>query len=197
MADQEMDTAALADLGALADAATARPWMQARHIDEPRAIVAQSRPMHSLLGLDRDGMAIVDREADAAFIVAAVNAHDALAAEVVRLRALATPPAEPEMAKFRATKGEIVEGRARCAVNVGAIEFCYPLATLLDQQAEKASPVLEVAPRVARDHGRERVSVIFNTSRRGFAAFDFCPFCGTSIVTTFPPAADAAPTGGT
>lgn len=69
-------------------AATARPWMQAHHIDEPRAIVASARPMHSLLGLDRDGMAIFDSEADAALVVEAVNRFDDLVAEVTRLRAL-------------------------------------------------------------------------------------------------------------
>lgn len=78
----------------LSESATARPWMQATHIEEPRAIVACARRNHSLLGIDRDGMAVFDRADDAAFVVRAVNVHDDLLAVAKAARDyLATWPA--------------------------------------------------------------------------------------------------------
>ena len=51
-----------------AAAATEGPWLQGEHVGEPRALCAASRPLVSLLGLDVDGMAIVESAADATFI---------------------------------------------------------------------------------------------------------------------------------
>lgn len=80
------------ELARAASAASPGPWLQPLE-DEQRAIVSAERPTLSLLGLDRDGMAIFDREADAKFVVVA-RAHAAeisvdaimLVDEVRRLR---------------------------------------------------------------------------------------------------------------
>jgi hypothetical protein len=53
-------------------------WKQALHIDEPRALVSAANPMVSLLGLDRDDMAIFDRAEDCAVAVALRNSAPAL-----------------------------------------------------------------------------------------------------------------------
>jgi hypothetical protein len=78
-------TAAEALLAAV-EKMTAAPWSQAEHVGEPRAIVAVHSYYESLLGLDVDGMAIVDDVRDAAGIVALRNNADriirALLAEV-------------------------------------------------------------------------------------------------------------------
>lgn len=80
----------------LADA-TPGPWCNGDHVGEPRAICPMVSRMDSLLGLDRDGMAIVVRAADAALIAAAPRLLAALADEVERLRARpATHPADGE-----------------------------------------------------------------------------------------------------
>lgn len=85
-----------AEAGACAplDAAASPAWVQAHHIDEPRAIVSADDMTRSLLALDRDGMAIFDRVEDARFAVAARDGwpRDAarvgvLCAEVERLSA--------------------------------------------------------------------------------------------------------------
>lgn len=82
--------------------ATAGPWLQAVHVDEPRALVSITNMQRSLLALDSDDMAIVGTEADAAFIAhARADIPDLLAwgraaeeraahaeAEMQRLRAL-------------------------------------------------------------------------------------------------------------
>lgn len=86
-------------------------WLQAFHIDEPRAIVDATRRMHSMLGLDSDGMAIFNEPGDASLACAAGDLtetvehlherarqaealaqihreeRDACAAELLRLRA--------------------------------------------------------------------------------------------------------------
>ena len=77
----------VAAIEALLSAATPLPWMQAHHIEEPRAIVTEARRMLSLLGNDNDGMPIVFRAEDAALIVAAVNALPALLAALRTLAA--------------------------------------------------------------------------------------------------------------
>jgi hypothetical protein len=78
---------------ARAAAATEDPWLQGFHVGEPRAIVAAHEEDVSLLALDRDGMAVMSKAVDAAFVVAARRdvpelADDVLAlvAEVSRLR---------------------------------------------------------------------------------------------------------------
>lgn len=78
------------------DAATKGPWLQAHHVDEPRALIAADRPAESLLALDRDGMAIMDKVADAAFIASArsdvpalLDDLDAAEREIETLRAVA------------------------------------------------------------------------------------------------------------
>jgi hypothetical protein len=53
--------------------ATRAPWRQGHHVDEPCAIVAESDPRDSLLGLDRDGMAIFFNEHDAMLAVRGRN----------------------------------------------------------------------------------------------------------------------------
>lgn len=80
--------ARIAEIKARNAARTPGPWQQATHVGEPRALVAAAAPRRSLLGLDRDGMAIVDRAADAAFIAHAPEDIDALVAEVERMHAL-------------------------------------------------------------------------------------------------------------
>lgn len=57
---------------AICEAAT-RDWRQGHHVGEPKAICAASDLTSSLLGLDRDGMAIFARAEDAAAAVHAVN----------------------------------------------------------------------------------------------------------------------------
>lgn len=60
--------------------ATPGPWMQAEHVGEPHAIVADEHPFVSLLGLHND-QAIVSEMGDAALVAAAPD----LAATVVAL----------------------------------------------------------------------------------------------------------------
>lgn len=55
-------------------AAATPQWRQAHHVGEPKGIYAAATPRDSLLGLDRDGMAIFGREEDAHAAVSAVNA---------------------------------------------------------------------------------------------------------------------------
>lgn len=76
-----------AEAGACAplDAAASPAWVQAHHIDEPRAIVSADDMTRSLLALDRDGMAIFDRVEDARFAVAARDGWPRDAARVVVL----------------------------------------------------------------------------------------------------------------
>ena len=102
---------------------------------------------------------------------------------------------ESWMAKFRTPKGEIVEGRARCSVDGPTITPCYLLDRLLEREARKASPTVEITRRVARDHDRERFSVVMNIGRNAFFPFDFCPSCGVSLETTFPPVEEVSHVG--
>lgn len=62
------------------NAAATPDWRQAKHVGEPRAIVSDGAMDVSLIGLDRDGMAVFGREDDAAIAVAARNALPALLA---------------------------------------------------------------------------------------------------------------------
>jgi hypothetical protein len=80
------------ELAAVVAEATPGSWLQPLE-DEQRAIVSSRDPDASLLGLDRDGMAIFYREEDATFVVVArssaptLSTHAlALVAEVRRLR---------------------------------------------------------------------------------------------------------------
>lgn len=57
---------------AICEAATPE-WRQAHHVREPKGITSARDMGMSLLALDRDGMAIFDREADACAAVNAVN----------------------------------------------------------------------------------------------------------------------------
>lgn len=70
-----------------AEKATQGPWLQGHHVGEPKALVAAASPTESLLGLDRDDMAIVAEAHDAAFIAAARTDVPALAADVEELAA--------------------------------------------------------------------------------------------------------------
>lgn len=54
-------------------AAASPQWRQAHHVGEPKGIYAAAKPRDSLLGLDRDGMAIFSRVEDARAAVNAVN----------------------------------------------------------------------------------------------------------------------------
>jgi hypothetical protein len=65
--------------------ATPGPWLQATHVGEPRALVAQHDMRASLLALDRDGMAIVGTVLDAVAIAHARTAAPALADAVLAL----------------------------------------------------------------------------------------------------------------
>jgi len=76
----------IARLRALCKAATPGPWLQPLE-DERGAIVSAAEPEVSLLGLDRDRMAIFVNEADADLVVAARTAMPALLDEVERLKA--------------------------------------------------------------------------------------------------------------
>lgn len=70
---------------ARAEAATPGPWVQGHHVQEPRALCPRDNMFMSLLGLDKDGMAIVAEEADAAFIA---HARADVPALVKRVREL-------------------------------------------------------------------------------------------------------------
>ena len=89
-----------AEARARCEAATKGPWITGEHIGEPRALCRADDPTMSLLGVDRDGLAIVYTETraqsakDAALIAhARADLPDALAeierltAEVARLAA--------------------------------------------------------------------------------------------------------------
>lgn len=78
----------IAAIRARLEAATPGPWAQPID-EEPRAIVAAKRPMFSLLALDRDGMAIVDKKADADLIAHAPTDLRDLLSYVERLEAVA------------------------------------------------------------------------------------------------------------
>jgi len=67
-------------------AATQGQWIQAEHVGESRALVARDRPYRSLLGI-RNDLAVMDSEADAAFVAAASVDVPALCDEVEALRA--------------------------------------------------------------------------------------------------------------
>ena len=69
----------------LCDAATEGPWILTA--EEPHGIACLMAPNDSLLMLDRDGMACVDKPEDARFIAAARTAMPVLLDEVRRLRA--------------------------------------------------------------------------------------------------------------
>lgn len=66
--------ARLEELEALEKTATPAGWMDGSHVGAPEAIVTEANPMMSLLGLDRDEMAIFMRKEDAAISVMARNA---------------------------------------------------------------------------------------------------------------------------
>ena len=81
-----------AEARARCEAATKGPWITGEHIGEPRALCRADDPTMSLLGVDRDGLAIVYTETraqsakDAALIAhARADLPDALA-EIERLR---------------------------------------------------------------------------------------------------------------
>lgn len=65
--------ALLGQAESLLAAATPRPWGTGEHIGEPRALCSTPRGLDSLLGLDRDGMAICASAADSHLIEFAVN----------------------------------------------------------------------------------------------------------------------------
>ena len=110
---------------AICEAAT-RQWRQAHHVGEPRAIYRAKYMDLSLLALDRDGMAIFAREADAAAAVNAVNrlpVYIADAEEMERririvegtaaeLRRLA-PGVDAEQAAEARVRAEAIEGVLR------------------------------------------------------------------------------------
>ena len=111
---------------ALVNAATPGPWRQATHVGEPRAIVAESRPMASLLALDVDGMAIVDSEADAALIVEACNAVHAMAAELRAARAeIERLTTERVYAQAQVLRGIEWDHAVEDAIGVARCDFWY------------------------------------------------------------------------
>lgn len=128
-------------------AATAGEWLTGDHVGEPRALCAAATPLDSLLGLDRDGMAIVDRKEDAAFIVGARNDMadmlakiEALTAAVVDANARAMECAaehHDEIARMRKQRGEAESERDDA------------LAELADlrKKSEAILPWLDCAPR--------------------------------------------------
>lgn len=79
ISDEKLD-----ELQALCDAASPQPWMTTS--EPPYGIASTLTPQISLLMIDRDGMAYVDLDKNAKFIVAACNALPELLAEVRRLR---------------------------------------------------------------------------------------------------------------
>lgn len=81
LTDSELD-----EIGRVEQAATKGPWCQAIHVNEPRALVSSMKMGTSLLSIDLDGMAIVDRAEDAQFIVVARNILPRLLAEVMERR---------------------------------------------------------------------------------------------------------------
>jgi hypothetical protein len=85
MATEMLTLEQLNELAALEQTATAGNWLQGTHVGEPRALCPASARMTSLLGLDVDGMAIVQEEADASLIAASRNALPALLAMAKRL----------------------------------------------------------------------------------------------------------------
>lgn len=88
----------------LHEAATPR-WLQAAHVDEPRAVCAAESPSDSILSLDADGMAVFLREEDAAVAIAARNALPQLI--------VALDQADVDLAELRAqlrdAQGKITE----------------------------------------------------------------------------------------
>ncbi len=91
------------------------------------------------------------------------------------------PEAAP--ATFRLRDGSLVEGRERCEVNGTKLLPCVPLAHVLgwfDGQRTR----LSVGTGYARHHDGEREALMLRHGAK-FAPFDFCPFCGASVKTTF------------
>lgn len=116
------------DAGRLARKATPA-WTQALHIDEPRALVSADDMNRSLLGLDRDGMAIFDRAEDARFaaeardgwprdaarvaaLCARVTALEEALTEALDLAAEATDTIEAGMSECTAARADIARLRA-------------------------------------------------------------------------------------
>lgn len=96
------------DLGAIEaidKARTPDDWMQGHHVGEPKAICPASAPRTSLLGLDVDGMAIFDREADAAFVVMASKKIGPLC-EALREQDDVITKLEAEVARLRSAMGQ-------------------------------------------------------------------------------------------
>lgn len=95
----------------------------------------------------------------------------------------------PGMVKVRAADGSIVEKPARCSVEGPKVAPCYKLDALLERECSRQSPRVRVGPMVARDHDRLRDGVVLDLGAKNLWFVDYCPFCGASIVTTFPAAA--------
>lgn len=96
-----------------------------------------------------------------------------------------------EMVRIQMGDGSVMEKRARCGVEGPKLLECWMLEALLDKEESRRSPRVYVGPMVARDHDRHRDGLVINLGAKSIFFANFCPFCGVSIKTTYPAAADA------
>lgn len=96
-----MDDQRMAEIRARCEAATPGAkgggWATGEHVGEPRALCPFPGGMHSLLALDKDGMAIFARAEDAVFAAHARKDVPELLAEVTRLRGAVNPAQLPQL----------------------------------------------------------------------------------------------------
>lgn len=96
------------------------------------------------------------------------------------------------LAKFKVSGGKIVEGVAECSVDGTALTMCFLLESLVGWFGDSARTRVEKSMMVALKHDGKRDAIALH-HRAKYAVFDFCPFCGQSLRTSFGASPAAAP----
>lgn len=119
-----------------------------------------------------------------------------LAAEVRRLResassappltAVDVPASGPVMGRFKTPEGVFVEGVLDCFVSGAKITPCWLMERALDWFSWSSSTKITRAPLTREDSDAEKDGIVLFHGRSKTARFDFCPWCGKSLVASFP-----------
>ena len=122
-----------------AEKATLGPWSQPLE-DEPGAIASAARPHVSLLGLDYDGMAIVQSHDDAVFIANARTDIPLLSARVLSLVKLARDRTEQLAQLVKAAENTDKPSLIKCANCRTNMWDCYELCpNCMDDQTDSVT----------------------------------------------------------
>ena len=114
-------------------AAATPDWQQGHHVGEPKGLCSAQSPDESLLMLDKDGMAIFWKEADAAAAVTARNRLPVYIEAMAEMERLKTLIAETAQRHEKEAKGLRKKGNAAAAAAALKAAFSEELYRVLGE----------------------------------------------------------------